>query len=82
MHFNLVFRYKVSNFSFDLLMKIANDPLFNIEDINPSLYKKAKHLATVRVSQFAVMPNFSFQLFKSYPTDQIEQFHSILDQII
>jgi len=48
--FTLIFRCKVSNFSSDLLTKIAIDPLFNIEDINPSLYKKVKQLSTVRVS--------------------------------
>ncbi len=39
----------VSNFSRDLLAKIAGDPLFNLNDINSSLYKKVKALETVRV---------------------------------
>jgi run domain Beclin-1 interacting cysteine-rich containing protein len=34
----------VSNFSNDLLTKIYNEPLFNVCDINPSLYKRVKHL--------------------------------------
>lgn len=40
----------VSNFARDLLAKIAGDPLFNLHDINTSLYKKMKALDTVRVS--------------------------------
>lgn len=38
----------VSNFSRDLLAKIAGDPLFNLNDINSSQYKKVKALETVR----------------------------------
>uniref|UniRef100_A0A8C1S5W2 Rubicon autophagy regulator n=1 Tax=Cyprinus carpio TaxID=7962 RepID=A0A8C1S5W2_CYPCA len=38
----------VSNFSRDLLAKIAGDPLFNLNDINSGLYKKVKALETVR----------------------------------
>lgn len=38
----------VSNFARDLLAKIAGDPLFNLHDINSSLYKKIKALDTVR----------------------------------
>lgn len=38
----------VSNFSRDLLAKIAGDPLFNPNDINSGLYKKVKALETVR----------------------------------
>ena len=34
----------MSNFSNDLLTKIYNEPLFNVCDINPSLYKRVKHL--------------------------------------
>ena len=37
-------KYQVSNFSNDLLTKIYNEPLFNVCDINPSLYKRVKHL--------------------------------------
>ncbi|XP_057182477.1 run domain Beclin-1-interacting and cysteine-rich domain-containing protein isoform X2 [Triplophysa rosa] len=38
----------VSNFARDLLAKIAGDPLFNLHDINSTLYKKMKALDTVR----------------------------------
>ncbi|XP_026092182.1 run domain Beclin-1-interacting and cysteine-rich domain-containing protein-like isoform X3 [Carassius auratus] len=38
----------VSNFSRDLLAKIAGDPLFNLNDIHSALYKKVKALETVR----------------------------------
>ncbi|MCI4383337.1 hypothetical protein PGIGA_G00025340 [Pangasianodon gigas] len=42
-------KYYVSNFARDLLGKIAQDPLFNLNDINSGLYKKVKNLEAVRV---------------------------------
>ncbi|XP_047666250.1 run domain Beclin-1-interacting and cysteine-rich domain-containing protein isoform X3 [Tachysurus fulvidraco] len=42
-------KYYVSNFARDLLGKIAQDPLFNLDDINSGLYKKVKNLEAVRV---------------------------------
>ncbi|XP_053093951.1 run domain Beclin-1-interacting and cysteine-rich domain-containing protein isoform X2 [Pangasianodon hypophthalmus] len=42
-------KYYVSNFARDLLRKIAQDPLFNLNDINSGLYKKVKNLEAVRV---------------------------------
>ncbi|XP_072200474.1 run domain Beclin-1-interacting and cysteine-rich domain-containing protein isoform X2 [Excalfactoria chinensis] len=40
-------KYYVSNFSKDLLSKIWSDPLFNVQDINPALYRKVKSLNQV-----------------------------------
>ncbi|XP_071165105.1 run domain Beclin-1-interacting and cysteine-rich domain-containing protein-like isoform X1 [Mytilus edulis] len=40
-------KYQVSNFAHDLLTKIYTEPLFNICDINPSLYKKVKSLDSI-----------------------------------
>lgn len=45
-------KYYVSNFSKDLLSKIWSDPLFNVQDINPALYRKVKSLNQVWVSPF------------------------------
>lgn len=42
-------KYCISNFSRDLLMKIWNDPLFNVQDINSALYRKVKLLNQVRL---------------------------------
>ncbi|KAM9583165.1 run domain Beclin-1-interacting and cysteine-rich domain-containing protein isoform 2-T2 [Trichechus inunguis] len=42
-------KYCVSNFSKDLLIKIWNDPLFNVQDINSALYRKVKVLNQVRL---------------------------------
>ncbi|XP_012373119.2 run domain Beclin-1-interacting and cysteine-rich domain-containing protein isoform X2 [Octodon degus] len=42
-------KYYVSNFSKDLLLKIWNDPLFNVQDINSALYRKVKLLNQVRL---------------------------------
>lgn len=45
-------KYYVSNFSKDLLSKIWSDPLFNVQDINPALYRKVKSLNQVWVRPF------------------------------
>lgn len=48
-------KYPVSHFALQLLDKIANEPLFNINDINPSLYrkvKKLKHLIDIRMQLY------------------------------
>lgn len=37
-------RYQVSHFALQLLDRIANEPLFNINDINSGLYRKVKKL--------------------------------------
>uniref|UniRef100_A0A2K6UBV4 Rubicon autophagy regulator n=2 Tax=Saimiri boliviensis TaxID=27679 RepID=A0A2K6UBV4_SAIBB len=42
-------KYYVSNFSKDLLIKIWNDPLFNVQDINSALYRKVRLLNQVRL---------------------------------
>ncbi|XP_067851278.1 run domain Beclin-1-interacting and cysteine-rich domain-containing protein isoform X1 [Heptranchias perlo] len=42
-------KYYVSNFSKDLLNKIWNDPLFNVQDINSALYRKVKALDQVHM---------------------------------
>ncbi|CAE1257261.1 RUBCN [Acanthosepion pharaonis] len=41
-------KYYVSKFSFDLLAKIFNEPFFNLEDINPVLYRKVKALENIK----------------------------------
>lgn len=48
-------KYQVSHFALQLLDRIANEPLFNIDDINPSLYrkvKKLKHLVDIRMQLY------------------------------
>ncbi|XP_073482562.1 run domain Beclin-1-interacting and cysteine-rich domain-containing protein isoform X4 [Aquarana catesbeiana] len=42
-------KYYVSNFSKDLLTKIWSDPLFNLHDINSTMYRKVKALEQVRL---------------------------------
>lgn len=72
-------KYYVSNFSKDLLIKIWNDPLFNVQDINSALYRKVKLLNQVRVrplkrssprlpsvhSSFPRSPHFSLSPWQS-----------------
>lgn len=41
-------KYNVSKFAWDLLSKIYDDPLFNVQDINSSLYRKVRTLDMVR----------------------------------
>ncbi|XP_044734383.1 run domain Beclin-1-interacting and cysteine-rich domain-containing protein isoform X2 [Chrysoperla carnea] len=41
-------RYPVSNFSYRLLDQMSVDPLFNIGDINPGLYRKNRQLEKCR----------------------------------
>lgn len=51
-------KYYVSNFSKDLLSKIWSDPLFNVQDINPALYRKVKSLNQVWVRCFPHLPEW------------------------
>jgi len=51
-------KYYVSNFSKDLLSKIWSDPLFNVQDINPALYRKVKSLNQVLVRPFLCHPEW------------------------
>lgn len=48
-------KYPVSYFALQLLDRIANEPLFNVNDINPSLYRKVKklrHLIDIRMQLY------------------------------
>lgn len=40
-------KYYVSNFAADLLSKMRNEPLFNVQDINSGLYRKVRALDTI-----------------------------------
>ncbi|CAL7940368.1 unnamed protein product [Xylocopa violacea] len=42
-------RYSVSNFSYRLLDQMVSDPLFQINDLNPSLYRRIKQLDRTRL---------------------------------
>ncbi|XP_078046287.1 run domain Beclin-1-interacting and cysteine-rich domain-containing protein rubicon isoform X1 [Augochlora pura] len=53
-------RYPVSNFSYRLLDQMALDPLFQINDLNPSLYKRIKQLDRMRLLRTQL---FSFKDF-------------------
>lgn len=48
-------KYQVSHFALQLLDRIANEPLFNINDVNSSLYRKIKklrHLIDIRMQLY------------------------------
>ncbi len=42
-----MYRYPVSNFSFDLLERMWFDPLFRLGYINPFLYRRCRQLSKV-----------------------------------
>lgn len=44
-----MFKYEVSTFARDLLSRVHNDPLFNVQAINKTLYKKVKEMDGVKV---------------------------------
>lgn len=48
------FRFPVSNFSFTLLDQMSEDPLFNVVDLNPQLYRRVKGLQRVRLLRIAL----------------------------
>ena len=37
--------YHVSNFAHDLLRRMIDDPLYNVDDVNPALYQRVKAMA-------------------------------------
>ncbi|XP_012286390.1 run domain Beclin-1-interacting and cysteine-rich domain-containing protein isoform X3 [Orussus abietinus] len=45
-------RYPVSNFAYRLLDQMAGDPLFQVQDLNPLLYRRVKQLERTRVLPF------------------------------
>lgn len=49
--FNLLMldRYPVSNFSYRLLDQMMSDPLFQVNDLNPLLYRRIKQLDKTRL---------------------------------
>lgn len=53
-------KYYVSNFARDLLSKMYNDPLFNVQDINPALYRKVRVLDSVGEARLQL---FDFKRF-------------------
>ncbi|XKL67317.1 hypothetical protein PGB90_002808 [Kerria lacca] len=49
LHCEYVGRYPVSDFSYRLLDQLSTDPLFNVMDLNPSLYRRARDLQKIRL---------------------------------
>lgn len=45
----IILRYPVSNFSYRLLDQMMLDPLFQIQDLNASLYRRIKQLERTRI---------------------------------
>ncbi|XP_077516256.1 run domain Beclin-1-interacting and cysteine-rich domain-containing protein-like isoform X2 [Amblyomma americanum] len=46
--------YPVSNFARNLLERMAADPLFNVRDLNPGLYRRVKALEKIRQCRVAL----------------------------
>ncbi|XP_017876260.1 run domain Beclin-1-interacting and cysteine-rich domain-containing protein [Ceratina calcarata] len=55
-------RYSVSNFSYRLLDQMTTDPLFQVNDLNPSLYRRIKQLERTRLlrTQLCFFKDFLF----------------------
>ncbi|XKL68141.1 hypothetical protein PGB90_003632 [Kerria lacca] len=47
-------KYSVSDFSYRLLDQLSTDPLFNVMDLNPSLYRRARDLQKIRLLRVAL----------------------------
>lgn len=47
-------KYPVSNFSYSLLDRMSTDPLFNVLDLNSSLYRQVRELQRVRLLRIAL----------------------------
>lgn len=67
-------KYPVSYFALQLLDRISNEPLFNINDINPPLYKKVKKLRN--------LIDIRLQLYylKIYITSCTQENESLIDE--
>ncbi|XKL62623.1 hypothetical protein PGB90_002456 [Kerria lacca] len=47
-------KYPVSDFSYRLLDQLSTDPLFNVMNLNPSLYQRARDLQKIRLLRVAL----------------------------
>ncbi|XP_064455319.1 run domain Beclin-1-interacting and cysteine-rich domain-containing protein-like isoform X2 [Ornithodoros turicata] len=47
-------RYPVSKFAHDLLERLSADPLFHVQDLNPSLYRRSNSMNRVRQYRLAL----------------------------
>jgi hypothetical protein len=56
------FTYEVSNFARDLLSRVHNDPLFNIQAINKTLYKKVKEVDEVKVWGIETVLKYTYHM--------------------
>lgn len=70
-------KYYVSNFARDLLSKITQDPLFNINDINSNLYKKVKNLEAVRVLRIRLLHMKNLLKTCRFSSSVLEQFDAV-----
>ncbi|KAL4630777.1 run domain Beclin-1-interacting and cysteine-rich domain-containing protein-like isoform X3 [Arapaima gigas] len=68
-------KYPVSNFARDLLSKIAGDPLFNLKDINSSLYRKMKALESIRLLRVQL-----YHMKNMFKTCRLARGEGLLDQ--
>lgn len=52
----------MSNFAYNLLEQMADDPLFNVNDINPNVYARVKVMERIRSlrNQLQFLKDFLF----------------------
>ncbi|XP_014203887.1 run domain Beclin-1-interacting and cysteine-rich domain-containing protein [Copidosoma floridanum] len=80
-------RYPVSNFSYRLLDQMSVDPLFRVNDLNPSLYRRIKQLNRTRLlrTQLFYLKDFLFTCrFATHTQEALRRqgSHMISDQHI
>ncbi|XP_014248019.1 run domain Beclin-1-interacting and cysteine-rich domain-containing protein [Cimex lectularius] len=76
-------KYPVSDFSYNLLEKMMDDPLFNVSDRNPDLYKRVKNLEKLRTLrlQLPLLKEFLFQC-RYYTQESKDEFENLSGHLL
>lgn len=54
MKWNFSNKHSVSNFAYDYLNRIFNEPIFNLNDLNPHLFERSRKLRTINELRWAL----------------------------
>ena len=47
-------KHSVSNYAYDYLNRIFNEPIFNLKDVNPQLFERSRKLQTIDEFRWAL----------------------------
>ena len=64
-------RFTVSDFARDTIAKIENEPLFNVQSLNPELYEKINELGKAKVPVGVCIDIYSLTIFAQELRDQL-----------